>query len=116
MSAADTTHRPTILAQLTARSRKLGADRSVCNWGGGNTSSKGEEIDYRGRRRAVLWVKGSGSDLATVTEASFAGVYMDDILPLLERERMSDVEMVDYLAHCPFEPGRPRPSIETLLH
>ncbi|HXT33948.1 MAG TPA: bifunctional aldolase/short-chain dehydrogenase [Chloroflexota bacterium] len=106
----------TILAQLSARSRRLGADRRVCNWGGGNTSSKGDEIDFRGRRRTVLWVKGSGSDLASVTEASFAGVYMDDVLPLLERERMSDVEMVDYLARCPYEPGRPRPSIETLLH
>ncbi|HVA89101.1 MAG TPA: bifunctional aldolase/short-chain dehydrogenase [Chloroflexota bacterium] len=115
MSSAESAQ-PTVLAQLTARSRRLGADRTVCNWGGGNTSSKGEEIDFRGRRRIVLWVKGSGSDLASVTEASFAGVYMDDILPLLERERMSDVEMVEYLARCPFEPGRPRPSIETLLH
>ena len=38
------------------------------------------------------------------------------MLPLLERERMSDSEMVDYLAHCFYEPSRPRPSIETLLH
>ncbi|MGH2346458.1 MAG: bifunctional rhamnulose-1-phosphate aldolase/short-chain dehydrogenase, partial [Chloroflexota bacterium] len=89
MSSAETTPPPTLLAQLTARSRRLGADRSVCNWGGGNTSVKAEEVDFRGRRRAVLWVKGSGSDLATVTEASFAGVYMEDMLPLLERERMS---------------------------
>src|SRR2546427_7139454 len=41
---------------------------------------------------------------------------MADVLPLLDRERMSDSEMVDYLAHCFYEPGRPRPSIETLLH
>jgi len=104
------------LAQLVARSRRLGADRSVCNWGGGNTSAKAEETDFRGRRARVLWVKGSGSDLATVKEASFTGLYLDDILPLIERERMSDAEMVAYLAHCFFEPGRPRPSIETLLH
>ncbi|HEX8035051.1 MAG TPA: bifunctional rhamnulose-1-phosphate aldolase/short-chain dehydrogenase, partial [Ktedonobacterales bacterium] len=50
------------------------------------------------------------------TAASFTGLYLDDIVPLLERERMSDTEMVDYLAHCFFDPGRPRPSIETLLH
>ena len=106
----------TVLAQLVARSRKLGADRSVCNWGGGNTSAKADEVDFRGRPARILWVKGSGSDLATVTEASFTGLYMDDILPLLERERMSDAEMVDYLAHCFYEPGRPRPSIETFLH
>src|SRR6266513_102462 len=106
----------TMLAQLVARSRQLGADRSVCNWGGGNTSAKAEEVDFRGRSRRILWVKGSGSDLASVTEASFTGLYMDDVLPLIERERMSDSEMVDYLAHCFYEPGRPRPSIETLLH
>src|SRR5436309_3347879 len=107
---------PTTLAQLVARSRKLGADRSIANWGGGNTSAKADEVDFRGRQARVLWVKGSGSDLATVTEASFTGLYLDDVLPLLERERMSDTEMVDYLAHCFYEPGRPRPSIETLLH
>src|SRR5579884_3143320 len=106
----------TILAQLVARSRKLGADRSICNWGGGNTSAKADEIDFRGRPVRVLWVKGSGSDLASVTEASFTGLYLDDVLPLLERERMSDTEMVNYLAHCFYEPGRPHPSIETLLH
>ncbi|HEX6557727.1 MAG TPA: bifunctional aldolase/short-chain dehydrogenase [Ktedonobacteraceae bacterium] len=106
----------TVLAQLVARSRKLGADRSICNWGGGNTSAKADEVDFRGRRARILWVKGSGSDLASVTEASFTGLYMADVLPLLDRERMSDSEMVDYLAHCFYEPGRPRPSIETLLH
>src|SRR5216684_8048217 len=106
----------TTLAHLVARSRKLGADRSICNWGGGNTSAKSDEIDFRGRPARVLWVKGSGSDLATVTEASFTGLFLDDVLPLLERERMSDTEMVDYLAHCFYEPARPRPSIETLLH
>jgi len=107
---------PTTLAQLVERSRRLGADRSVCNWGGGNTSAKSDEIDFRGRPARVLWVKGSGSDLATVTEASFTGLFLEDVLPLLERERMSDSEMVEYLAHCFYEPGRPRPSIETLLH
>ena len=106
----------TTLTQLVARSRMLGADRTICNWGGGNTSAKSEELDFRGRQARILWVKGSGSDLATVTQASFTGLYMDDVEPLLERERMSDTEMVSYLAHCFYEPGRPRPSIETLLH
>src|SRR4249920_2506441 len=95
---------PTTLAQLVTRSRRLGADRAVCNWGGGNTSAKSDEIDFRGRPARVLWVKGSGSDLATCTEASFTGLYLDDITPLLERERMSDTEMVEYLSHCFFDP------------
>src|SRR5450759_5303373 len=105
---------PTTLAQLVARSRMLGADRSVCNWGGGNTSTKSDEVDFRGRPVRILWVKGSGSDLATVSEASFTGLFLDDVLLLLERERMSDSEMVNYLAHCFYEPGSPRPSIESL--
>jgi rhamnulose-1-phosphate aldolase/alcohol dehydrogenase len=106
----------TTLEELVARSRRLGADRSICNWGGGNTSGKSDEIDFRGRQSRVLWVKGSGSDLASVTEKSFTGLYLDDITPLVERTEMSDAEMVDYLAHCFFDPGRPRPSIEALLH
>src|SRR5438309_10023711 len=105
-------HTSTALTQLVARSRRLGADRSVCNWGGGNTSVKAIETGFRGRQARVLWVKGSGSDLATVSEASFTGLYLEDILPLLERERMSDTEMVAYLANCFLEPGRPRPSLE----
>src|SRR5690242_11008244 len=113
---AETQRTSTVLQQLVARSNRLGADRSVCNWGGGNTSAKSTEVDFRGRSVRVLWVKGSGSDLATATAASFTGLYLDDVLPLLERDRMSDTEMVDYLSHCFFEPGRPRPSIETLLH
>lgn len=104
------------LTQLVERSRRLGADRSVCNWGGGNTSAKADERDFRERTARILWVKGSGSDLASCTEASFTGLYLDDLLPLLEREQMSDAEMVAYLGHCFFDPGRPRPSIETLLH
>ncbi len=104
------------LARLVARSRKLGADRSICNWGGGNTSAKADEVDFRGHTRKVLWVKGSGSDLGSCTEASFTGLSLDDIEPLLQREKMSDTDMVEYLAHCFFQPARPRPSIETLLH
>ncbi len=104
------------LEALVARSNRLGADRSICNWGGGNTSSKTTLRDHLGRPTRVLWVKGSGSDLSTATAASFTALRLDELLPLLERERLSDTEMVEYLAHCFFEPNRPRPSIETLLH
>jgi rhamnulose-1-phosphate aldolase/alcohol dehydrogenase len=104
------------LDALVARSNKLGEDRSVCNWGGGNTSSKTAMPDHLGRPTRVLWVKGSGSDLATATGASFTPLRLDEVTPLLERERMSDTDMVAYLAYCFAEPDRPRPSIETLLH
>ena len=112
----DTTVDVSVLDQLVTRSNELGADRAVCNWGGGNTSSKTTLPDHMGRPTRVLWVKGSGSDLATATAASFTGLRLDDLEPLLQRERMSDAEMVAYLSHCYTEPTRPRPSIETLLH
>jgi rhamnulose-1-phosphate aldolase/alcohol dehydrogenase len=101
---------------LVYRSRLLGQDRSVVNIYGGNTSAKTTEIDHLGRRVRVLWVKGSGSDIADITERGFAGLRMDDVLPLMGRESMTDEEMVAYLSHCTHALDRPRQSIETLLH
>lgn len=104
------------LPQLVYRSNLIGSDRSVCNWGGGNTSMKTIETDFRGREIEVMWVKGSGSDLATMKAHHFTGLRLDDIRPLIEREEMSDEEMVAYLSHCMIDHKHPRPSIETLLH
>ena len=104
------------LEHLLYASRLTGADQSLVLWGGGNTSAKVEETDFRGRRVAVLRVKGSGSDLRTIRPQDFPGVRLEDVLPLLERDEMSDEEMVAYLAHTLMEPASPRPSIETLLH
>ncbi len=104
------------LDQLLYRSHLLANDRSVVNIFGGNTSVKSIEIDHLGRPVSVLWVKGSGSDLAQSTATDFAGLRLDDVLPLLERDTLSDEAMVAYLSRCVFEPGRPRQSIETLLH
>ncbi|MCL6490171.1 MAG: bifunctional aldolase/short-chain dehydrogenase [Alicyclobacillus mali] len=106
----------TALQELVERSRRLGADRSVCNWGGGNTSAKTTMLDHMGREIRVMWVKGSGSDLAEATEKSFTALRLDEVLPLMERDAMTDEEMVDYLAHCMVEAKHPRSSIETLLH
>ncbi|MCL6443814.1 MAG: bifunctional aldolase/short-chain dehydrogenase [Alicyclobacillus sp.] len=105
-----------VLKQLVKRSNQLGADRSVCNWGGGNTSAKVTDVDFRGRPVEVLWVKGSGSDLAEATEKSFTALRLSDVVPLIEREDMTDEEMVSYLAHCMLDSRHPRSSIETLLH
>ncbi|SEM59115.1 bifunctional aldolase/short-chain dehydrogenase [Paenibacillus sp. OV219] len=104
------------LAQLVYRSNIIGTDRSVCNWGGGNTSSKTTVTDFRGRIVEVMYVKGSGSDLATMKAGNFTGLRMDDIRPLFERDEMSDEEMVGYLANCMIDSKHPRASIETLLH
>ncbi|MBN2909747.1 bifunctional aldolase/short-chain dehydrogenase [Polycladomyces sp. WAk] len=104
------------LSDLVKRSNRLGADRSVCNWGGGNTSMKTLETDFRGEKVEVLWVKGSGSDLADATDKNFTALRLNDVLPLMERESMTDEEMVEYLSYCMLNSRHPRPSIETLLH
>jgi len=104
------------LDELVYRSNLIGADRRVCNWGGGNTSAKMTVRDFRGREIEVMFVKGSGSDLATARASSFTGLRMEDIRPLFEREDMTDEEMVAYLAHCMIDAKHPRASIETLLH
>lgn len=102
--------------ELVYRSNLLGQDRSVCNWGGGNTSMKTIEKDFRGRDIEVMWVKGSGSDLATMKASNFTGLNLEDIRPLIERDEMSDEDMVAYLGHCMIDSTHPRASIETLLH
>jgi rhamnulose-1-phosphate aldolase/alcohol dehydrogenase len=104
------------LELLAYRSNLLGADRSVANWGGGNTSTKSTELDFRQRPTRVLWVKGSGSDLGSIRPTQFTGLRMDDVLPLLERESMSDEDLVVYYEHAVLRPGQPRASIETPLH
>ncbi|WP_427138223.1 bifunctional aldolase/short-chain dehydrogenase [Psychrobacillus psychrodurans] len=104
------------LEELTYRSNLIGTDRRVCNWGGGNTSFKTTATDFRGIEVEVMWVKGSGSDLATMKESNFTALQLEHILPLQQREDMTDEEMVDYLSHCMLDKSHPRASIETLLH
>jgi rhamnulose-1-phosphate aldolase/alcohol dehydrogenase len=104
------------LGALVHRSNLLGADRSIANQGGGNTSAKGVVVDHAGRDQRVLWVKGSGTDLATITGDGFAALRLDEVEPLRSREAMDDASMVEYLRRCALEPDQPRPSIETLLH
>ncbi len=101
---------------LVYRSNILGRDRSVVNIYGGNTSAKLLMTDHIGRQVEVLAVKASGSDVLTIVEKQFALLKMEEIEPLFARDSMTDEEMVDYLSYTVFEPGRPRQSIETLLH
>lgn len=104
------------LDELVYRSNLIGTDRRVCNWGGGNTSTKTKVKDFRGRDIDVMYVKGSGSDLGTMKAQHFTGLRLDDIASLYERDEMSDEEMVAYLGHCMIDSKHPRASIETLLH
>jgi rhamnulose-1-phosphate aldolase/alcohol dehydrogenase len=104
------------LDQLVLASNLFGADRRVANFGGGNTSAKGTIRDHVGREVRVMWVKGSGSDLATMGPEHFTGLRLAEMEPLIERDEMPDDQMVAHLAKCMVDPAMPRSSIETLLH
>ncbi len=101
---------------LVYRSNILGRDRAVVNIYGGNTSAKLMMTDHVGRLIEVLAVKASGSDILDIKEKGFALLKMDEVMPTFQREKMTDEEMVEYLNRTAFEVGRPRQSIETLLH
>lgn len=116
---AMTASEPTAQDQLNGlvlRARRLGSDESLVVHGGGNTSSKLVEADHLGRRRTVLRVKASGSDLARVEPEDFPGLLLDHLLSLQARAEMTDGEMTAFLQHCLAAPTTRRPSIETLLH
>ena len=104
------------LEALVYATRAIGADPELVLWGGGNSSAKVSMRDHTGREARVLWIKGSGSDMRTITGGQFTPLYLDDLQLLLDRETMTDEEMVAYQAKCILEPGAPKPSIETLLH
>ena len=69
-----------VLEQLVEASHLLGANRAVANFGGGNTSAKGRATDHTGREIDVMWVKGSGSDLATMGREHFTALKLDEVL------------------------------------
>ena len=78
---------------LVARSNRLGADPRNTNYAGGNTSAKGADTDpVTGQPVELLWVKGSGGDLGTLTSANLAVIRLDrlrglvDVYPGVERE------------------------------
>ncbi len=101
---------------LVYQSRLVGADPALVVWGGGNTSLKVTQQDFRGRATKVMLIKSSGSDLTAAQPTHFPGVRLDDALPLFERFEMSDEDVAAYLERCLTDPGSPRSSIETLLH
>ena len=106
----------TPLERLIARSRLIGEEESLGLFGGGNTSTKCEELDLFGRPQAVLWVKGSGANLKGCETRHFSPLRLDALRRLTERTTMPDEEMVDVLTRCLLDPKAPRPSVETLLH
>lgn len=106
-------------AELIARSNRLGSDPRVTNYAGGNTSAKGTEIDpVTGEPVELLWVKGSGGDLGTLTESGLAVLRLDrmralvNVYPGVDREDEM-VAAFDYALHGK---GGAAPSIDTAMH
>jgi len=104
------------LALRTYTARLLGAERELVLHGGGNTSVKADWLDDVGIRRAALFVKGSGWDLSTILPQGHPAVDLARLLPLRERESLSDEEMVNAHRSRLFDSSAPSPSVETLLH
>ena len=105
--------------QLIARSNRLGSDPVNTNYAGGNTSAKGTATDpVTGEDVELLWVKGSGGDLGTLTESGLAVLRLDrmralvDVYPGLDREDEM-VAAFDYTLHGK---GGAAPSIDTAMH
>ncbi|MBC6495227.1 bifunctional aldolase/short-chain dehydrogenase [Microbacterium sp. CFBP9023] len=106
-------------AALIERSNRLGADPKNTNYAGGNTSAKGTETDpVTGQPVELMWVKGSGGDLGTLTEQGLAVLRLDrmralvDVYPGLDRED----EMVAAFDYCLHGKGGAAPSIDTAMH
>lgn len=105
--------------ELVTRSNRLGADPRNTNFAGGNTSSKGFGKDpVSGKNIPLVWVKGSGGDLGTLTEQGLAVLQLDrvrqlvDVYPGLDRED----EMVAAFDYCAHGKGGAAPSIDTAMH
>ena len=97
-------------------SRLLGQEPSLVLDGGGNTSVKTEVTDLFGESEKVLYVKGSGWDLATIEAAGFAPVRLDVLLRMARLDRLSDADMVRTQRAAMIDPGAPNPSLEAILH
>jgi len=104
------------LAALVYTSRLIGASPELVLWGGGNSSVKVTGKDHTGKPTRILYIKGSGSDMKTITTQQFTPLRLDDLMPLMPRAAMTDEEMVAYQLKSTLEPSAPKPSIETLLH
>jgi len=107
------------VALLIYRSNLLGADLRLTNYGGGNTSCKTIEKDpLTGEETEVMWVKGSGGDIGTLTRSGLAGLYVERLRNLknVYRGIQHEDEMVELFNHCIYDLNSKAPSIDTPLH
>ncbi len=104
------------LAQRVYTSRLLGRDPTLVMHGGGNTSVKLREKNLYGRDEDVLYVKGSGWNLATIEAAGFAPVRLAPLLELATLPALSDTRMANELRGALTDASAPAPSVEAILH
>lgn len=107
------------LGLLIYRSNLLGSDLRLTNYGGGNTSCKAVEKDpLTGEATEVMWIKGSGGDLGTLTKKGLSALFVDRLRSLTRVYRGLEFEdeMVALFNHCIFNQGSVAPSIDTPLH
>jgi rhamnose utilization protein RhaD (predicted bifunctional aldolase and dehydrogenase)/NAD(P)-dependent dehydrogenase (short-subunit alcohol dehydrogenase family) len=97
-------------------SRLLGREPSLVLHGGGNTSVKISTQDFFGDPVDVLYVKGSGWDLASIEPAGFSPVRLAALRRMAELETLSDSDMVREQRAALLDPNAPNPSIEAILH
>ena len=104
---------------LIYRSQRLGSDLRITNYGGGNTSAKVRMADpLNGEQVEVLWVKGSGGDIASAGLDGYATLYLDKVLALEQRYRGKEHEdaIPGLYPHCTFNLNPRAASIDTPLH
>jgi rhamnulose-1-phosphate aldolase/alcohol dehydrogenase len=107
------------VALLIYRSNLLGADLRLTNYGGGNTSCKAmAKNPLTGEATEVMWVKGSGGDIGTLTKSGLAALYVDRLRSLknVYRGLAHEDEMVELFNHCIYDLASKAPSIDTPLH
>jgi rhamnose utilization protein RhaD (predicted bifunctional aldolase and dehydrogenase) len=110
---------PKVVKELLERSNRLGSEPRFTNYAGGNTSAKGSIPNpATGQETTVLWVKGSGGDLGTLTEAGLAALDLEKFKALknVYRGVEHEDEMVALFDYCRFGIGGAAPSIDTTMH
>lgn len=105
-----------LLKMRVYTSRLLGKEEDLVMHGGGNTSVKIVEKNIFGETEEILYVKGSGWDLATIEEPGFTPVKLDALHKLVQLDTLSDLDMVKYQRMAVTNPAAPNPSVETILH
>jgi rhamnose utilization protein RhaD (predicted bifunctional aldolase and dehydrogenase)/NAD(P)-dependent dehydrogenase (short-subunit alcohol dehydrogenase family) len=104
------------LALRVYTTRLLGGDSNLVLHGGGNTSVKTTVKNFFGEDEAILYVKGSGADMAVIEPKGFAPVKMEVLLKLATFETLSDIDMVRQQRAAMIDPDAPAPSVEAILH